>query len=62
MNDMEKSLARGIAEEKTRESLAVFMVIGAIFIGFLIGSSFSPGWGIAFMLGSLFPIWRYYRR
>jgi O-antigen/teichoic acid export membrane protein len=60
MSDIQEQVAAGITKEKNRESLAVFMVIGDMFVSFLLGSATSPGWGILLMLALLVPIWRVY--
>lgn len=65
-DDFEKKLAagtaRGIADEKTRESVAVFQVIGAVLLGWIVGSvSDIPLLGVAVIVGLMVPIWKKYK-
>lgn len=55
-----ESVSRGIASEKTRESLAVMMAIGAVLLALIIGNIASVGIGVASMLAMFGLIWRYY--
>ncbi len=66
-DEFEKKLtnatARGIAEEKTRESLAVFKVIGTVLLSWAIGAATSSTLvGVGVMLALFIVIWRGYRR
>lgn len=53
-------ISHGIASEKTRESLAVMMVIVAVVLALVVGNLTSVGIGVGFMLGLFALIWRYY--
>ncbi len=55
-----ESITRGIASEKTRESLAVMMAIGAVVLALIIGNMASVGIGVMCMLAMFGLIWRYY--
>lgn len=57
---IDEDVARGIQREKTRESLAVFMAIGAVILAIIIGNLTSIGVGVLCMLGLFWLIWRYY--
>lgn len=64
-NDFEKSLAnataRGIANEKTRESIAVYKVIGAVLLAWIVGAmAGSVLVGVVVMLLLFVSIWRTY--
>lgn len=53
--------ARGIANEKTRESIAVYKVIGAVLLAWLVGAvAGSVLAGVIVMLALFVPIWRTY--
>ncbi|MFZ5658784.1 MAG: hypothetical protein ACOY5C_02880 [Pseudomonadota bacterium] len=54
-------VARGIGQEKTRESLAVFMVIGLVILAVTVGSHTSALLGIGLLLAGFIGIWKYYR-
>lgn len=55
------AVQRGISNEKTRESLAVMMTIGAVLLAIIIGNiADSVGVGVLCMLAAFVPIWRYY--
>lgn len=63
--ESEKSLAnataRGIANEKTRESIAVYKVIGAVLLAWMVGAAAgSVPAGVVVMLLLFVPIWRTY--
>lgn len=59
---IDKQVARGIAREKTRESLAVLMALAAALLAWAIGAA-SEGWiGVLVMLALFAAIWRFYAR
>lgn len=53
-------IRQGIADEKTRESFAVFRVIFAVLFSLLIGSATEPWLGVVVMLVLFGLIWRAY--
>lgn len=64
-NEFEKrhanATARGIANEKTRESIAVYKVIGAVLLAWVVGAvAGSVLAGVVVMLLLFVPIWRTY--
>ncbi|GBL46231.1 hypothetical protein SFMTTN_2044 [Sulfuriferula multivorans] len=57
------AMARGIRQEKTRESIAVFQVIGAILLSLIIGGiSDLPMLGAGLLLVLFALIWWRYNR
>lgn len=60
-NSLANATARGIANEKTRESIAVYKVIGAVLLAWVIGAGTeSVLAGVVVMLLLFVPIWRTY--
>lgn len=55
-------IERGIRSEKTKESLAVFMVLGLIVFSLLVGFNVNSTLGYFFLLGGLVGIWRFYAK
>lgn len=62
MSDIKDQVAAGIAKEKTRESIAVMMVIGDVLLSLSIGNATNVTVGVMVMVVLMFPIWRYYSR
>jgi hypothetical protein len=62
MSDMERAVSKGIADEKTRESIGVFKVIGAVILAIVVGSITNVTIGVAVMLGLMVWIWAGYSR